>query len=255
MARLKNKVVIMTGADGGICHCAAQIFAKEGAKVVMVDISPEVKNKAEAIKKAGGEAIGIAADISKLESWEQILKTTIDTYGTVDCCVNGAARMSLTGDWDTDSQSMDEWDGVINLNLKSMLYSYKTVLKYMIDHKIKGNFINFTSSTGLSYNGSGCEAYPITKAGIKLITNDMAAKHGKDGIRFNCVAPNAIKVPKMVEAGVFEKYGAWLKSTTPMNTLGDPEDVVWAMVYLASDEAKFVSGALITIDGGWSSCH
>ncbi len=110
MGRLKDKVVIMTGADGGICHCASQLFCKEGAKVVMVDKSPEVKEKAAAIVAEGGEAIGIVADVSKREAWDEILKTTVDTYGTVDCCVNGAAEFSLTGDWNSPTLDMDEWD-------------------------------------------------------------------------------------------------------------------------------------------------
>lgn len=253
MDRLKNKVCIITGADGGICYATAQGFAKEGAKVVMVDISPNVKEKAELINKEGGQAIGIVADLSKKSDWEMILKETIANFGTVDCCVNGAGIPSKTGDWNAPTFSKDEWDKVLKLNLDSMLYSYQVILKYMIDNKIKGNFINFTSSTALSYNGSGCEAYPITKAGIKIVTNDMAAQNAKYGIRFNMVAPNAIEVPKLND--VFDKYGEWLKSTTPMQRLGKPEDCVGAMIFLASDEANFITGALIPIDGGWSTCH
>lgn len=255
MGRLQDKVVIMTGADGGICHCASQIFCKEGAKVVMVDKCPDVKEKADAIVADGGKAIAIVADVSKKESWELILKTTIDTYGTVDCCVNGAAEFSLTGDWNSPTLSMEEWDLVFETNVKSMLWSYQVVLQYMIDNEIKGNFINFTSATALSYNGSGCQAYPMSKAAIKICTNDMVLPNGKYGIRFNMLAPNSVKVPKMVAAGVYEKYGDYLKSIIPLNVLGEPEDAAWAMVYLASDEAKFINGVMIQIDGGWSTCH
>ena len=253
MDRLKNKVCIITGADGGICHAASQLFCQEGAKVVMVDKAETVKAKAEAIKKQGGDVIAIVGDVSIKKTWDEILKTTLATYGTVDCCINGAAEYSLTGDWNTNTIDMKEWDLVFETNLKSMLYSYQVILKYMLDNKIKGNFINFTSATALSYNGSQCEAYPMSKAAIKICTNDMAACNGKYGIRFNMVAPNSIKVPKLDY--VFDKYGDWLKSITPLGHLGDPVDAAWVLVFLASDEAKFVSGAMITIDGGWSTCH
>ncbi len=253
MNRLKDKVCIITGADGGICHAASQLFCQEGAKVVMVDKDETVKAKAEEIKKQGGSVIAIVGDVSKKQTWELILKTTIDTFGTVDCCINGAAEYSLTGDWNTDTIDMKEWDIVFETNLKSMLYSYQVVLKYMIDHKIKGNFINFTSATALSYNGSACEAYPMSKAAIKICTSDMAATNGKYGIRFNMLAPNSVKVPKLNM--VFDKYGDWLKSITPLGNLGEPMDAAWALVFLASDEAKFISGAMITVDGGWSTCH
>lgn len=255
MGRLKDKVVIMTGADGGICHCASRLFCKEGAKVVMVDKSPEVKEKAAAIVAEGGEAIGIVADVSKREAWDEILKTTVDTYGTVDCCVNGAAEFSLTGDWNSPTLDMDEWDLVLETNLKSMLWSYQTVLQYMIDNEIKGNFINFSSATALSYNGSQCQAYPMSKAAVTICTNDMVLPNGPHGIRFNMIAPNSVKVPKMVAAGVYEKYGDYLKSIIPLDVLGEPEDAAWAMVYLASDEAKFINGVNIPVDGGWSTCH
>lgn len=255
MGRLKDKVVIMTGADGGICHCASQLFCKEGAKVVMVDKSPEVKEKAAAIVAEGGEAIAIVADVSKREAWDEILKTTLDTYGTVDCCVNGAAEFSLTGDWNSPTLDMDEWDLVLETNLKSMLWSFQTVLQYMIDNEIKGNFINFSSATALSYNGSQCQAYPMSKAAVTICTNDMVLPNGPHGIRFNMIAPNSVKVPKMVAAGVYEKYGDYLKSIIPLDVLGEPEDAAWAMVYLASDEAKFINGVNIPVDGGWSTCH
>jgi NAD(P)-dependent dehydrogenase (short-subunit alcohol dehydrogenase family) len=136
-----------------------------------------------------------------------------------------------------------------------MLWSYQTVLQYMIDNEIKGNFINFSSATALSYNGSQCQAYPMSKAAVTICTNDMVLPNGPHGIRFNMIAPNSVKVPKMVAAGVYEKYGDYLKSIIPLNVLGEPEDAAWAMVYLASDEAKYINGVNIPVDGGWSTCH
>ena len=254
MDRLKDKVVIMTGADGGICHCASQMFCNEGAKVVMVDIDPSVKDKCAEIVANGGDAIAIVADVSKKESWDEILKTTIDTYKTVDCCVNGAAEISLSGDYNNPTFSVDEFDNVFNTNIKSMLFSYQTVLQYMVDNNIKGNFINFSSATAYSFMGLGCQAYPMTKAAITICTKDMVKPHGKHGIRYNALAPNCVYVPKQKDT-VYKPFTDWFKSIVPLGCLGEVSDVAHAMVFLASDEAKFVNGVSLPIDGGWMTCN
>lgn len=172
------------------------------------------------------------------------------TYGRIDCCVNGAAEFAYS-DWDCTDR--DEWERVIGTNLKSMLYSYETILRYMIDNEIKGNFINFSSSTGMSFMGYGCNSYAITKAGILLSTKDMVALTKGSGIRFNSLAPNCVWTPK--QDAIFEACDEYFKEVTPIGFLGMPEDAAWAMVYLASDEAKYISGVNIPIDGGWSTCH
>ncbi|MEG1869667.1 MAG: SDR family oxidoreductase [Oscillospiraceae bacterium] len=253
MDRLKDKVVIMTGADGGICHCASQLFCKEGAKVVMVDIDPQLTEKVAAIVADGGDAIGVVADVSKKEDWEKVLKAALDKYGKVDCCVNGAAQFSYTGDWNSPKLDMEEWDRVMNTNVKSMLWSYQVVLQYMIDNGIKGNFINFTSATALSYMGSACQAYPMSKAAIKICTNDMVSPNGKYGIRFNMLAPNLVYVPK--QAKVYVQFEKWFNSLIPLEHYGEAIDAAYTMLFLASDEAKYINGVCIPVDGGWHTCH
>lgn len=255
MDRLQDKVVIMTGADGGICGKASEFFCREGAKVVMVDHNPHVNEKCAEITKGGGEAIAIVADVSKKETWEMLLKKTLEKYGRVDCVVNGAAEFSLSGDWDS-GQSMEEWDRVLETNLKSMLFSYQVVLQYMLDNGIKGNFINFASSTALSWMGSGCQAYPMSKAGILISTKDMVKGNAAKGIRFNCLAPNCVWTPASAYLYQEGSYTAgWFKSILPTGEWGYPEDAAHCMVWLASDEAKFVNGVCIPIDGGWSTCN
>ena len=254
MNRLLNKVAIITGADGGICHKASEFFCKEGAKVVMVDKDPHVEEKCAAIVANGGDAISITADVSIKENWEMILEKTLEKYGTVDCVVNGAAEFSTTGDWNTITD-MKEWDCVINTNIKSMLYSYQIVLQYMLDNGIHGNFINFASSTALSYMGSGCQAYPMSKAAILLSTKDMVTNNAEKGIRFNCLAPNVVWVPKQDHLYQEDSMAGWFRSITPSGHWGYPEDCAHCMVWLASDEAKFINGVCIPVDGGWSTCH
>ena len=250
MNRLKDKVAILTGAGGGICGKASELFCAEGAKCVMVGRHDDVIERCESIKGAGGDAIAIVADVSIRASWDLILSKTLETYGRVDCCVNGAAEFAYS-DW--DCLDMDEWNRVIDTNLKSMMFSYQTVLQYMLDNGIKGNFINFSSSTGLSFLGYGCASYPITKAGILLVTKDMVAATKGSGVRFNCLAPNYVWTPK--QEAIFDACHDFFMESTPLGFLGEPEDAAWAMVYLASDEAKYVSGVCLPVDGGWSTCH
>ncbi len=252
MDRLKGKVAIITGADGGICYKASELFCAEGAKVLMVDIAEGVMEKCEEIRKSGGEATAMVADVSKRESWHEILKCALDTYGQVDICVNGAAEFSGYRDF-FNGQTDEEWNHVLDTNLNSLRFSLEVVYKYMQKNGIKGNFINFASATALSFMGSACQAYPISKAGVKLVTQHMVSIGAKFGIRFNCLAPNLVWVPKQAET--FEKLGDHFKSIAPMGYFGLPEDAAWLMVYLASDEAKYINGCCIPVDGGWHTCN
>lgn len=254
MNRLKDKVAIITGADGGICHKASEFFCQEGAKVVMVDKDPHVEEKCAAIVAAGGDAMAITADMSKKENWEMVLKEALAKYGKVDCVVNGAAEFSTTGDWN-NPPDMEEWDRILDTNLKSMLYSYQVVLQYMLDNGIKGNFINFASSTALSYMGTGCQAYPMSKAAILICTKDMVTNNAKKGIRFNCLAPNLVQVPKQDHLYQENTLAPWFRSIMPSGEWGHAEDCACCMVWLASDEAKFINGVCIPVDGGWATCH
>ena len=258
MDRLKGKVAIITGDDGGICHKASQLFCQEGAKVVMVDKDAPVVDKCAEIVANGGDAIAIVGDVSKRETWDEILRTTIEKYGTVDICVNGAAMFSNgdnAGDWQV--MTLEQMHNVLDCNVDSLLHSYQTVLKYMIDNQIRGNFLNFTSSTALSWNGSGCQGYPMSKAAILNATQNMVKSVSpKTGIRFNCLAPNFVFTPKtayLYEEGSYTQK--WFKSVTPFPELGMPEDSAWAMVYLCSDEAKYINGVCLPTDGGWATCN
>ena len=140
-------------------------------------------------------------------------------------------------------------------NLNSLRFSIEVMYKWMTKNGVKGNFINFASATALSFMSSGCQAYPITKAGTKLVTQDMAAMAGRFGIRFNCLAPNLIWTPKQDAVYKNEKTAAYFNGLIPLGHYGMPEDAAWLMVYLASDEAKYINGCCIPVDGGWHTCH
>ena len=185
MNRLLNKVAIITGAAGGICHKASELFCQEGAKVIMVDIDPMVEEFCAKIVADGGEAVAVVADVAVKQTWVDLQNLAVEKFGTIDIVVNGAAAFSPpTHDWATITSEMIL--DVMRVNIDSMLYSYQTVLRYMMRNKIRGNFLNFSSSTGLAYNGSAVQGYPFSKACVKLGTqnmvNQVSKKYGKTGV-------------------------------------------------------------------------
>ena len=249
MDRLKDKVAIITGAAGGICHKASELFCQEGAKVVMVDIDPQVEQFSQELNEAGYNTVAVVADVAQRDSWVQLQKLTVDKFGRIDIVINGAAAFSPpTHDWAYITSEMIQ--EVMRVNIDSMLYSYQTVLRYMMRKKIRGVFLNFASSTALAYNGSAVQGYPFSKACIKLATENMVNQVSKKyGIRFNCLAPNYVWVPKQEK--VWDMYRDHFKEATPMPYTGMPEDAAWALVYLCSDEAKYINGVCLPVDGGW----
>lgn len=257
MKRLENKTVIMTGAAGGICGKASEYFCKEGAQVVMVDKNPLVEEICATITANGGDAVAVVADVSKKSIWEDLLAKSLEKYGKVDCVVNGAAEFYNNGDpAKAEGFQEDRWDTVIDTNLKSMLWSYQVILPHMIEKGIKGNFINFSSAMALSYLGAGCEPYAMSKAGILISTKDMVKDYAPKGIRFNCLAPNAVWTPASDRLYHEETALPWFRSIIPTPPHYAPADApAPLMAFLASDEAYWINGVCIPIDGGWSTCN
>ena len=229
------------GAQGPLTGGAA-IYGKaviNGAQVAIDEINAN-----------GGESIAVVADVAQRDTWVQLKKLADEKYGRIDTVVNGAAAFSPpTHDWAHITSEMIE--DVMRVNIDSMLYSYQTVLRYMMKKKIRGSFLNFSSSTALAYNGSAVQGYPFSKACIKLATQNMVNQVSKKyGIRFNCLAPNYVWVPKQEK--VWDMYREHFEATTPMPYVGMPEDAAWAVVYLCSDEAKYINGVCLPVDGGWA---
>ena len=188
MDRLKGKVAIITGAAGGICHKASELFCQEGAKVVMVDIDPQVEQFSAEINANGGESIAVVADVAQRDTWVQLKKLADAKYGRIDTVVNGAAAFSPpTRDWAHITSEMIE--DVMRVNIDSMLYSYQTVLRYMMKKKIRGSFLNFSSSTALAYNGSAVQGYPFSKACIKLATQNMVNQSARSTASASTASP------------------------------------------------------------------
>lgn len=243
--RLENKVAIITGAGSGIGKETALLFAKEGAKVVVADIHE--KNGEEVavlIKENGGDAFFVKVDVSNTEQVTAMVVKTIEKYGRIDILINNGG---IVKDAFLTNVTDDEIYKVIAVNQEGPIKCARAVAKIMMEQEKRGTIINTSSVVGI-YGNTGQTVYSATKAAIIGLTKTWAKELGKKGVRVNAVAPGFIATP--MTANVPEKVLEMMKEKTPLRRLGEPKDVAYAYLYLASDEASFANGAVLCIDGG-----
>jgi 3-oxoacyl-[acyl-carrier protein] reductase len=244
MMRLKGKVAIITGAGRGIGEATAIKYATEGAKVVVVDVnSDDINQTIRVINEAGGEAIGMTVDVTNVEQVEKMVSDTASHFGSVDIVVNNAG---ITADAQLIKMEEAQWDRVIDVNLKGVFNVAQAAAKFMKEQK-SGVILNASSVVGL-YGNFGQTNYAATKWGVIGMTKTWAKELGRFGIRVNAVAPGFIMTP-MVEK-MPEKVLDMMKGKSPLGTLGMPEDIANAYTFLASDEARYVTGTVLSVDGG-----
>ena len=241
--RFKDRVVVVTGSGSGIGRVMAQKFAAEGAKVAVIDWKGD---KAEEVAvEIGGTAHAFRADVSKGAEVKTMVKEVASRLGPVDVLVNNAAIAD--GD---DILKIDEptWERDVSVVLKSVFLCSQAVLPSMIDRR-GGVIVNITSVNGLSALGN--EAYSAAKAGVINLTQGIAVRYGHHGIRCNAIAPGTIRTPIWQERidrdpVVFERLVKWY----PLGRVGEPEDIANAAMFLASDDAGWITGTVLTVDGG-----
>lgn len=241
--RLENKVAVITGAGSGIGKETALLFALEGAKVVVADMNEKAGEETVAEIKKNGEGFFVKLDVSNREQSKQMVETTLEKYGRIDILINNAG---IAQDAFLSKMTEEQWDKVINVNLKGVFNCTQAVVEVMMNQG-NGVIINTSSIVGLSGN-VGQVNYAATKAGLIGMTKTLAKELGKKGIRVNAVAPGFIATP--MTAKVPEKILEMMKEKTPLRRLGETKDVAYAYLYLASDEANFVNGAVLCVDGG-----
>lgn len=242
--RLAGRVALITGAGQGLGKAIALRFAQEGAKVVALDVAPDGINAvAGEIKAAGGESLAVVCDVTQRAQVAAAVQAALDAFGQLDILCNNAG---ITRDARLVKMTEEQFDQVIAVNLKGVFNMTQAVAPHMVERGY-GRIITTSSVVGL-YGNFGQTNYVATKAGVIGMTRVWARELGPKGITANAVAPGfiATDMVKTVPQEVLDKF----ISMTPARRLGEPEDIANAFLFLASDEASFVNGAVLSVDGG-----
>ena len=249
--RLECKVAFISGAARGMGASEARLFAKEGAKVGIGDILAEEGRKLEAeINETGGECLFVPLDVRSESDWQKAISATVARFGKLDILVNnagigGAHRL-------VEDSSVEEWDEVMDINAKGVFLGSKAAIPEM--RKVGGgSIINISSQLGLVARQDGSSAYHASKGAVRLLTKSTAVQYARKGIRANSVHPGptvtAMTVPRRSSA----EQSKQTLSRIPMGRYGQPEEVAYGVLYLASDESSYVTGSELVIDGGWTA--
>ncbi|ATZ63140.1 SDR family oxidoreductase [Acinetobacter bereziniae] len=248
--RLKDKIALITGAGAGIGEATALLFADQGAKVIVAD--RDYDNAKKVAEKIGANAFAVAADVAKSAEVEVMVKAGVEHFGGLDILVNNAGFGTLGT---VVSLEEDLWDSVIDVNLKGVFLCSKFAIPELI-RRGGGSIVNLAST--ISVVGiPDRAAYVAAKGGVAALTRAMALDHANEGIRVNSVAPGVInssyydKMFKEVEDPAAFKKG--LEARSPLNKMGEPIDIANMILFLASDESTFSTGAMFTIDGGYTA--
>ena len=257
--RLKDKVAMVTGAGSvgpgwGNGKAVAVLFAREGARVFAIDINPDAAEEtAQIIRDEGGECTVARADVSKAVDVAAAVDGCLEAFGRIDILHNNVGILEVGGPVDASEES---WDRVVAVNLKSMFLTTKYVLPHM-ERQGGGAIINISSITSIRYLGIPYVSYSATKAGVLQLTQSIALEYATRNIRANSILPGLMNTPMIIEPlkdayadGDVEAMLEMRHAQVPMKRMGDAWDVAWAAVFLASDEARYITGAQLVVDGG-----
>ena len=244
--KLKNRVALVTGGASGIARATARLFAREGANVMVADGSvPGGLETVEQIRGEGGQASFTELDVSQSAQVNRMVEATVNQHGRLDILFNGAGILAYGTVLDT---AEDAWNRMISINLTGTYLCCRAVIPHMIQQG-RGAIINVSSTAGGHDAVPRAVAYVASKGGVAMLSRAMAIDHAKQGIRVNAICPGPTDTPMLRKAMTSEELDAFAK-TFPMGRLGQPEEIANAALFLASDDASFVTGSLLYVDGG-----
>jgi NAD(P)-dependent dehydrogenase (short-subunit alcohol dehydrogenase family) len=254
MGRVEGKVAVVTGGAGGIGGATARALAREGASVAVVDVDGVgAERVAEEIRNEGGAALAVTADLSGEPAVVGVVRTVVDHFGRLDILHNNAALTEsdfLTKDTPVTELALEVWDRTLAVNLTSQMLTCKHAVPEMARHE-GGSIINMSSGASLKGDRTRT-AYGVSKAGVNALTLYVAAAHGKQGIRVNTIVPGLI-ITDAVRAHLTDDILARLGRAILTPHLGQPDDIADLVVFLASDESRYITGQMFPIDGGMSA--
>jgi NAD(P)-dependent dehydrogenase (short-subunit alcohol dehydrogenase family) len=244
-----NKVVIVTGATSGIGHAVAVKFAEASARVVALGRNQEsLREVANAVKNAGGEALTLTVDVTNGEEAQSAIDAAISKFGRLDVLVNAAGHISSGS---IENTSLTAWDAMMNVNLRAVFQLMQMASPHLI--KTKGNIVNVSSVTGLR-SFPGVLAYCVSKAAVDQLTRCAALELAPKGVRVNAVNPGVVVTEIHKRGGMseadYEKFLEHSKTTHPLGRVGDPKEVADLILFLASEKASWITGGTYSIDGG-----
>jgi 3(or 17)beta-hydroxysteroid dehydrogenase len=252
MNRVMGKVAIVTGGGGGMGRAITSLLAKEGAKVVVTDIN-EVNGKkvAEEIRGEGGEAIFVKHDVTNEGDWSNVIEKTLAEFGKLDILVNNAGILFSKA---IEDMSLDEWRRVLNINLDGVFLGTKYAIRAM-KNSGGGSIVNMSSTAGVVGTLDDTSAYCASKGGVRTFTKASALECTKAGhgynIRVNSVHPGVTQTPMVEPLLKDEVIRKRIENDHPIGFMAEPIDMAYGVLYLASDESRFVTGSELVIDGGW----
>jgi len=253
--RLDGRVAIVTGSSRGIGRAIALTFAREGAKICVnyTRSKEKAEQVVEEIRKMGGEAMAIQADVSKLDQVREMIKKTVERFGKLDILVNNAGILYKGTVLETgDEEFYEIFDKMWEVNVKGVLYCCREAAKYMIENRY-GKIINIASNAGIGTAFPGTTPYAITKMAVIMITKRLAFELGKFGINVNAIAPG-LTLTDMITAGrspeEVQSTIEMAKQRSVLRKVGKPEDIANAALFLASDDSSFMTGQVLVVDGG-----
>jgi NAD(P)-dependent dehydrogenase (short-subunit alcohol dehydrogenase family) len=251
MKRLENKVALITGASSGIGKACARRFAAEGATVSVVDIREIDGASFAEIDSVSGGALCALADVRDESQVARAVDQTVERFGRVDVVVNAAG---VAGGGAVHMMDADEWDRIVDINLKGTFLVCKHALRHMIERR-SGTIVNLASIEGIEGTEGG-SAYNASKGGVVLLTKNLAIDYGRMGIRVNCICPGFIETPMTMTVFDSEAMKGFYDRFVDAHQLGragKPEEIASVALFLASDDASFVTGHALVADGGFTA--